>query len=162
MQNLTFDAHGYLTPSEKITIDLNTLEQVFVKDFPNSTRRKVLFDNYLRYVDAFAKEITPHFTQWINGSFVTRKENPKDIDFVTFLNSYTDRKNIEIIDRFQSFSLENENLDAYILEIYPTEDEKYLSYSLMNLEKWDTRFSYTKEHDDKIIFPKGYIEILYK
>lgn len=40
MENLTFTELGYLYPNEKITIDIATLEQVFVKDFPNSKTRK--------------------------------------------------------------------------------------------------------------------------
>ncbi len=161
MENLTFTELGYLYPHEKITIDLATFEQVFVKDFPNSETRKTLFDNYLRYLDAFSKEITPHFTQWINGSFVTKKENPNDIDFVTFIDVDLYNKKEKIIDKFLSFSLEDKGLDAYILQIFPKHDERHLSYSLMNLERWDFRFTYSKEDDNKIIFPKGYIEIIY-
>jgi hypothetical protein len=57
MQTLIFDAHGYLTPSEKIIVDLETLKHYFVDAFPESKTRNELFDNYLRYLDAFAKEI---------------------------------------------------------------------------------------------------------
>ena len=159
MQNLIFDEHGYLVPSEKITIDLATLEQVFVKDFPNSTTRKDLFDNYLRYIDAFAKEITPHFTQWINGSFVTKKEDPKDIDFVTFIDvDLYDKKEL-IIDKFLSFSLEEKGLDAYILQIHPINTKLYENYTLPNIELWHKRFSSTKKDKNAIAFPKGFIEI---
>ncbi len=161
MTELHFDSNDNLTPYSKITTDLATFEKVFVADFENSTTRKILFDNYLRYLEAFSKKITPNFTQWINGSFVTLKENPKDIDFVTFISAELYRKNINIIDNFLSFSLEKQKLDAYILEIFPREHERYLSYTIMNLEKWDSRFSYSKENESKIIFPKGYIEINY-
>jgi hypothetical protein len=36
MQTLTFDANGYITPSEKITVDLDTLQYYFVDSFPES------------------------------------------------------------------------------------------------------------------------------
>ena len=86
MQNITFTDEGFIFPNEKINVDLATLKTIFVDNFPNSTTRKTLYDNYLRYIDDFSKQITPNFTQWINGSFVTLKENPNDIDFVTFID----------------------------------------------------------------------------
>jgi hypothetical protein len=159
MQNLAFTTDGFLSPFEKITIDISTFKNVFVDDFPNSTTRKAIFDNYLRYLDDFSKEITPNFTQWIDGSFVTLKENPRDIDFVTFINVDLYNNKEEIIDKFLSFSLENQGLDAYILQIYPKENFLYQSYTLQNIENWSKRFSKTKKNTNGIDFPKGFLEI---
>jgi len=75
---LNFDEFGNLTPYQAI----DTLEAYFVTAFPKSTTRKRLFENYLRYIYRFQDEVFPFFEQYINGSFVTKKENPKDIDLV--------------------------------------------------------------------------------
>ncbi len=161
MTELHFDPNDNLTPYSKITTDLATFEKVFVTDFENSTTRKTLFDNYLWYLEAFSKEITPNFTQWINGSFVTLKENPKDIDFVTFLDVGLYDEKEAIIDQFLSFSLENKGLDAYILQVYSKENFLYKDYTLANIEKWAARFSKTKKDSNAIDYPKGFIEIKY-
>jgi len=47
---LNFDEHGNLTPYEIIEVDLATFEAYFVTAFPNSTTRKNLFENYVRYI----------------------------------------------------------------------------------------------------------------
>jgi hypothetical protein len=162
MQTLTFDDNGNLMPYEKIEIDLATLQHYFVDAFPNSIKRKTLFDNYLRYVEHFSKEITPNFTQWINGSFVTQKEEPNDIDFVTFIDDdiYHFFEEAKVLDNFQSFSNESEKLDAFILDIYPKENELYISHSLKYLNQWQRRYTHTKPIND-IIYNKGFIQIVY-
>lgn len=83
---LDFDEFGNLTPYKIIETDLITLEAYFVTAFPKSKTRKRLFENYLSYIYRFQDEVFPIFEQWIDGSFVTQKENPKDIDIVTFLD----------------------------------------------------------------------------
>lgn len=100
---------------------MDTLEAYFVTAFPNSTTRKRLFENYLRYIYRFQDEVFPIFEQWVNGSFVTQKENPNDIDLVTFLDyeAYGKRGD-KVLDRFWSFSLESEGIDAYIVKGYPS------------------------------------------
>ncbi len=157
-----FDSNGNLTPYSKITTDLATFEKVFVTDFENSTTRKTLFDNYLRYLEAFSKEITPNFTQWINGSFVTLKENPKDIDFVTFIPFEVYEKNKLLIEKsFWSYALEKEGLDAYIVQIYPENHKLFLSDTVKFREDWISRFTKTKLSENLIYFPKGFIEVIY-
>ncbi len=159
MQNLNFDSNGNLEPYKKIATDLTTFEKTFVTDFPNSTTRKTLFDNYLRYLENFSKEMMPNFTQWINGSFVTLKENPKDLDFVTFIdvNLYDEKE--MIMDNFLSFSLEDKGLDAYVLKIFPQNNAQYQEFTMFHLANWQKRFSFSKQNFNKQIFPKGFIKI---
>lgn len=149
----------YIYPHEKITIDLATFEQIFVTDFQNNKKRKTLFDNYLRYIEMFSKEITPSFTQRINGSFVIMKEEPKDIDFVTFIdvNIYNEKENI--IEKFWTTETYNIGLDAYILKIFPENDINFVTFTTLHINKWYERFSFTKENENEIIFPKGFIEL---
>ena len=161
MQNIIFTDEGFIFPNEKINVDLATLKTVFVDNFPNSTTRKTLYDNYLRYTDDFSKQITPNFKQWINGSFVTLKENPNDIDFVTFIDEkyYLQHDEDEVLDAFYAFSWEKEKLDAFIVGIYPENDSKYLTHTLYFKEQWATLFSRTKATLDGSVFKKGFIEI---
>jgi hypothetical protein len=158
MQTLTFDANGYITPSEKITVDLETLQYYFVDNFPESETRKDLFDNYLRYLDAFVKEITPNFTQWINGSFVTQKENPKDIDFVTFVDADLYSQKEKLIEKYWTTETYDIGLDAYFLNIYSIDAIEYSQYIIYR-EEWLARFKRTRKNDFGNHLKKGFLEI---
>jgi hypothetical protein len=84
---MTFDDSGYLTPYEIIETDLATFEQTFVTAFKTSTTRPAIFDAYLEYLDQLRKIVgNSGFYQWVDGSFITQKQNPRDIDFITFLD----------------------------------------------------------------------------
>jgi hypothetical protein len=160
MQNLTFTTDGFLFPFEKITIDISTFKNVFVDDFPNSTTRKVIFDNYLRYLDDFSKEITPNFIQWIDGGFVTLKENPRDIDFVTFIDASIHDENETLIDnRYISSVTYNLSLDAYVMKVYPESESAYETYTLFHSENWHSRFIKTRRILNENMLLKGFIEI---
>jgi hypothetical protein len=89
---LKFDSKGHLKPYQPIHCDAQELKFHFVDAFKSKTRAK----NYAKYVkysdDLKALLGGIKITQWINGSFVTKKINPKDIDFITFLNHDTIQK----------------------------------------------------------------------
>jgi hypothetical protein len=163
MQTLTFTPEGFLTPFEKINVDLATFERTFVTDFPNSETRKTLFDNYLRYIDSFSKEITPNFTQWIDGSFVTQKENPNDIDLVTLIEvAIHDEKEHLIDEKYISSVTYELGLDAYVMKIYPTTEDAYETYTLFHSEIWYNRFCRTRKNIINDTFSKGFLEIKYE
>ncbi len=160
-QTLTFDEHGYLTPQEGIETDIDTLKAYFVDAFPNSERRQWLFDNYLRYTYRFEDDVFPRFEQWINGSFVTQKENPKDIDIVTFVDYWVyEKRGDKVMDKFWTFSLEKERIDAYIVYVYPKEHELHQKYQ-SELNRWKERYSNTKSVNG-ISYPKGFLKILFQ
>lgn len=155
---LIFDENGHLHPYEVIATDIATLKTYFVDAFPNSTTRSQLYDNYLRYIYRFQDEIFPFFEQWINGSFVTQKENPKDIDFVIFLDYQVYEKREEkVLDKFWTFSLEKEGLDAYLVKEYPNNHQLYEKYLTIR-RTWDKRYSNTKPVNN-LVFPKGFLKI---
>ena len=84
---LNFDLRGNLFPYEIIPCDLSEFSSVFVDKFSNSQSRKLHFDRYLKYsTDLKILVDLPFLKQWVNGSFVTLKNNPDDIDFITFLD----------------------------------------------------------------------------
>lgn len=83
---LSFDIRGNLEPYQKIEIEFEELKNYFSDRFENSVTRKAIFDSYAKYLIDFQKEVTPNFVQWIDGSFITNKENPNDIDFVNLID----------------------------------------------------------------------------
>ncbi len=160
-KTLTFDEHGYLTPQEGIEADIDTLKAYFVDAFPNSERRRWLFDNYLRYTYRFQDEVFPRFEQWINGSFVTQKENPKDIDIVTFVEHWVyEKRKDKVMDKFWTFSLEKERIDAYIVKVYPPEHPLYSKYK-DDVRKYKALYSRSRRDSNDIKHPKGFLKLYF-
>ncbi len=158
-RKLNFTSEGYLTPIDGIESDLTTFRQNFVEDFSNSKTRHNLFDNYLEYLRLFSRNITPKFEQWINGSFVTQKENPNDIDFVTFIDANIFDKFEQELESFWSFSLEDEGLDAYIVKIYPSHSPLFFTHTEHFKAIWHKRFCRTKADAQLDISKKGFIKL---
>lgn len=153
-----FDANGFLMPAQIAPATLAEVEEVFVEHIPYSKTRRVLFNNYLRYIHEFRNKVTRNFTQWINGSFISQKENPNDIDFVTFLDYEIYEAHERFLDKFWTFSLESEGLDAYLVEVYPKEHEKYTIYQ-SNIERYRGLYGKTTLDEQGIRLPKGFIEL---
>lgn len=156
---LKFDENGHLTPYERIETSLDEFQQVFVDGFPNSSTRRRLFDNYLDWVFDFQREIYPYFTHWIDGSFVTQKLNPKDIDFKTFLpDVYYLREKSKSLDKFWAFSTEHLGLDACISPELEPKDVGFGDFQKLQKE-WDERFIWGRKIANTYFIPKGYLQI---
>jgi len=83
---LNFDSRGNLKPYRSIPSFVEEMKNYFVDGIKSETRKNN-FEKYIQY----AKDLKKHsggfdLKQWVDGSFVTRKTNPKDIDIVTFLD----------------------------------------------------------------------------
>ena len=81
-----FNSRGFIMPYQRITSSVEEIAEVFVKPFPDSETRQIIFDNYLNYLDDFQTLITPNFIHWLDGSFMSKKLNPNDLDFVAFID----------------------------------------------------------------------------
>ena len=109
---LTFDEDGYLTPDEPIEVDFET----FIREFVINEHRADIFTEYRQMLTDLSSLSPGAFYQWINGSFVTRKARPKDIDVATFLSQ-------QIYDEFEplfrELRLKYPKVDAYFVKVYP-------------------------------------------
>ena len=132
---LQFDKNGYIVPYETHQTTLDEFQQVFVDAFPESETRQRLFDNYLGWIFDFQRDIFPYFTQWINGSFVTQKLNPNDIDFVTFLEGgiFESMEKLKEMDRFWSFSNEDKGLDDNLLAVVEDQHPDFLEFARLGV-----------------------------
>jgi hypothetical protein len=160
---LQFDENGHLFPYVVHETTLDEMRQVFVDAFPESETRKRLFDNYLDWIFDFQRDVFPYFTQWIDGSFVTQKLNPKDIDFVTFLDwkVYEIKEKRKELDRFWSFSNEKTGLDAYIIPTYPPDVPEYEN-TLRIKRKWKDLYSRIREKNVSENAKKGFLLIQFE
>jgi hypothetical protein len=98
------------------------------------------------------------FHQWIDGSFVSRKLNPGDIDFVTFINANTFSKNEYLLSRLREDSREKSlRLDGYFVKDYEA-DHKGFVHSHLDTIQWMNVFT----KDSRKGQPKGFIQLNYE
>ncbi len=133
---LLFDENGFLIPFEPIKTDLESFKETFVT---NSHREK-LFEEYLIFLHSLKELGLDKFFQWVNGSFVTKKTFPNDIDVVTFL----DYRNLPLMEEKLSSRLFKTNtLDCYFVISYPEEHRSHNLYK-MDYAEWKFLFSTTR------------------
>ena len=127
---LKFDSRGNLMPYEKIELNFDEFQDLYIKDFSglNETRKEI-FEDYQTYLKDFEEQISEDFIQWIDGSYITTKVKPRDIDFVMLIEH-------ETFDRHEQY---------FVTEY--------------DLVYWRGLFTETKRNRAKKKFPKGFIEI---
>jgi hypothetical protein len=133
---MEFDENGYLKPYKITEIDIITFEQTFVW---NDDRKK-LFDEYLNYI-IFLKEFDlGNFSQWIDGSFISKKPKPNDIDIVTFIQYEKYDLYFKEIAKLQK---QFRGLDTYFVKVFPENHPSEFIYKLDKTE-WDFQFSFSR------------------
>lgn len=155
---LTFNHSGLLVPDNKIASTIQELKEEFVTKIPSS-KRKEIFDAYVKYNEDFKKVCNlEELHQWVNGSYVTKKSNPGDIDFVTFLD-HTIVSQLGF--KLDNFKYPNSELiygvDAYIIEVYPENHKNNFRY-LTDKAYWLHRFTKTRRIRGNRL-SKGFLEI---
>ena len=158
---ITFDNNGLLTPDRAISCTLDELRIHFVDNIPSKTRLGI-FNNYVEYSNNLKKLLgVKELKQWINGSFVTSIQNPKDIDFVTFIDSDIANTHRVDLEKFISNnSLLNIGIDPYIIEVYKKDDPLHVRYE-SDKAYWTNKFDKTRRDRTGIKNPKGFLEHIY-
>jgi hypothetical protein len=156
---LRFNSNGLLVPDHNIKSNVNELEDIFVKSI-KTNKRIELFSNYINYSNSL-KELCNdvNLIQWIDGSFVTQKAEPKDVDLVTFIDFEIDK---ELGDKLINYKYPaSKNLfrvDAYLVRLYP-KGHKYYSIYESDRAYWMDHFNKTRRNRIGNKLPKGFLEI---
>jgi len=74
-----------LFPAGLHNISLNELERYFVEPFSETTTRSYLVQRFRAFFEKL-QQLEISFEMWIDGSFLTLKSVPNDVDLVTFFN----------------------------------------------------------------------------
>jgi hypothetical protein len=158
---INFDERGHL--SKPFELNMSQFQELFVDKWPPETStRHAIFDTFEKYLADFQDIITPDFEMWIDGSFVTQKSNPQDIDFVSFIDYTVYFKEVKLIDnqfnKYGTKTFYGKLLDGYVSPIYP-EGHKDAYDTRANEVYWFNQFSSTKPDRFKKKYSKGFIKI---
>ncbi|RYF73096.1 MAG: hypothetical protein EOO39_11010 [Cytophagaceae bacterium] len=156
----SFDKNGCLTPYSGTHSDIESIYDQLVADFPASSSRGPLYHEWTKYNRLLRQVVGENFSQWINGSFVTKKRNPKDIDLVSFIPYQAYERNEEVLDKFWSDTWEAEGIDAYLVKVYPIDHDSYMYRTLPEARQWFNRYTATKAGADFVSYPKGFLSII--
>jgi hypothetical protein len=149
-----FDEQGNLKPYKLREANLVSFEENFVAFFPNSSTRARLFSEFLDYLTKLNETIGTGYTQWIDGSYITKKLNPRDIDFVTFVDFNTYQLNESCINQLRELrDLGKTGMDGYFVQVYPANHPKRFLYEANKIQ-WLYQFG--RSRNDSL---KGIIEI---
>ncbi|MVM39176.1 hypothetical protein GO730_19200 [Spirosoma sp. HMF3257] len=145
-----------LLPPGRHRCQIDDFFDLFVQEFTNNVHRQRLFQEWKSYSDRLRTRVGQNrLTQWIDGSFVTNKSIPNDIDFVTFIPCHLYEPCEDgLIEFYSTVSLHDKGLDAYICPVYPIE---HTSYQLTRQYKavWQNRFKKNKYSSGE----KGFLEL---
>ena len=158
--DFNFDIRGHLTPYKIIEAPIESLQTMFVDSFEENSIRHELWQNYNSYMDELSKVINHDFSQWIDGSFISKKQKPKDIDFITILD-YRDYESSRtyLEKEFASFAgRKNFKVDAYIVSSYPKSHKKHI-FTRSDLLYWRNLFGKTKVNRARKQYEKGFIQL---
>jgi len=101
-------------------VTLDALEQTAVSPYPGSGRRAILFRNLGQWLEALkARGVTGRC--WLDGSFLTAKLEPGDIDLVLFPNPLQVAPTAQVIAELQRlldqpYAHASFELDVYIVD----------------------------------------------
>jgi hypothetical protein len=129
----------------------------------NSLKRQKLIDGFLLFIEAFQKAVTSEFVVWIDGSAVSTKTEPNDIDAVFFIDfKVCERKKSSLDNEWFNGSQKNtKGLDLYYSIVYPPAHSRYYLTHLDRLY-WEDLYGHTRIDDSGKQFEKGFLEIKFK
>lgn len=162
--NLIFNEIGNLPPGcYEITFD--DAKSFFVDAFPDSETRLNNWNSFYAYIQEIISIGLDEFKLWVDGSFVTKKLNPNDIDCVIYikeslLNSLSPeaQENLVkyLIPKNQIMHEFNKNLyctDSYLLlDIEDSPNSPYYDSIMKTKQYWEGLWGHDRQGN-----AKGYI-----
>lgn len=124
---IQFDENGNLIPYRAIQTTLDEVDEYLVKPFPLSSTRSELFSQLTTCIELLKIEVYAQFDVLLDGSFVTQKQSPNDIDLVIFLEYSVCNKFENELRKFKDQRL-FPSLDLYIERVYPINHPYFVRY----------------------------------
>ncbi|WP_372623382.1 DUF6932 family protein [Falsiroseomonas sp.] len=154
---MQLNGDGYLDPGihAATVADIKTH---FVDAFPTSATRETIFEGYKRHTTDL-QQCNVAFDQYADGSFVSSKVDPGDIDFVCIADADTidalpPEKQRIIATLFRGKATKaTHQCDAYFIASVPDTDPRHQSY-WANRKFWLGCFGF-----DRADKPKGFLKL---
>lgn len=158
----SFDIRGYLKPYGRNKTDLNLLQSLFVAKKADSETRGKLYEGYLRYNEDLKNLLSgKKYSQWVDGSFISNKLNPRDIDLVNLLDHRLVEEYEEGLKSFiMGIGKETYGVDGYVIVIYPEAHPKCIR-TRSDLVYWEHWFGKSRKERRKQRCPKGFLELAF-
>jgi hypothetical protein len=154
---MTFNGNGYLDPGLH-PMRIDEVEATFVSGFPHSSTRPAIMGGYFRHYEQL-KALVGSFEQLVDGSFVSNKNDPGDIDLVCFVDAEKlDSLRPEEQLKFKELVSGKEtrakyHCDAYLALTFPPEHPNFSEARTLR-KYWMGEFGY-----DRTDIPKGIVFI---
>jgi|SRR6185437_115576 len=143
---IKFDFPPLLAPGYH-TFDLAGVERLCVRPFSPASNRKFLYQHLEQMVqDLLLKGI--RCSLWVDGSFLTEKENPSDLDVIVVLDydvtlSFTGEQKLFIEDIGEMRY--HPHIDSFVITLIPRGHPEYLTGEA---DRADWARMYAVEHAD--------------
>jgi hypothetical protein len=162
---IAFNKQGNLEGDKIQKIELNDFETQFITNFNKSTTRAIIFIEFKKLISEIKKVLNTEFYILIDGSFVSNKENPNDIDFIFVIpNEHLEDQIIldQIKVKFYHFKKKkNRILDFYIIPSCTLKSSDEIKEKTIKiLEYWVNLFSKTRMDDFGVQHNKGIIKLI--
>ena len=137
-------------------MSVDGIEEAFVTPFPHSSTRKDVMEGYRKHTSEL-KGIIDEYSQLIDGSFESNKNDPGDIDFVCFMDgdkvdalSSTEKDKLQKL--FSGPLTKSTHLcDAYFCPSFPDTHPNFEFYRSKR-KYWMGEFGF-----DRLDVPKGIV-----
>jgi hypothetical protein len=155
---MQFNLNGYLDPGIH-NAELPDIEEHLVKGFPTSITRPRIIEGYKQH-RAELQALNIEFEQFVDGSFVSTKNDPSDIDLVCFADAQAvDRLSSEDQQKLRALVLGQETKKTHYCDAYfcPTVPEHHPDYAKVrsNRKYWMGEFGFDRQ--DR---PKGIVRTI--
>ena len=119
------------------------------------------FEKLTRYFEDLKSLLEVGFVAWVNGSYVTKKPNPRDIDVVVFIPWQKAGEHYNALKKFSRPEVHaNYGVDGYLVRVYEPEHRSNI-LTVSDRLHWQHDFSRTQANRQGKTFRKGFLEINY-
>lgn len=154
---MTFNTKGYLEPGLH-NMGVDEVERNFVTNFPHSSTRESIMDGFKKHSDEI-NVIVDECIKFLDGSFVSNKNDPGDIDMVCFIDgdkvdslSPADQAKLQALVA-GPVTKASHKCDAYFCPTYPDNHPKH-AHTRSQRKYWMGEFGY-----DRLDVPKGIVVV---
>lgn len=122
-------------------------------------RRETLYAELKRYNQALLTLLGCSFRQWLDGSFISAKPQPADLDVVSFVPFVVAQPHLVELAAFKQPTTAYVGLDCYLVLQYPADDPRYL-LSRADEGYWNDLFRTTRPNRFGLTQTKAFVEII--